>query len=116
MKRVFLIIVLLAGILTGASAQVDSGWTVVATEKTGDKPVVVTIDQVISKLAVACIEGEVLLDRVEVDAGEQTMDMAVKGKLRKNESQQISVGNQVQGRRITVHAAGAGRYEIRVKK
>lgn len=93
----------------------DGGWVEVGVERAGDDPSRFSVHRAISKVAVECLEGEIVIERVEVVSGENVTPFALLTRMKAGESQQVSVGKSIACDRLNIKASGQGRFKVRVR-
>lgn len=100
----------------GPVAWADRGWTVVGQERAGSESKSFSVNQPVSKVAIACIEGQIIVQSVTVVDGDRRTPFQVANKIKSGETQQVSVGDKIQVGRLMVQVEGQGRYEVRVRR
>jgi len=113
MKIKYLIFLLVAGFSTMATA--NSDWTVVAKLKAGGAAKEVDVNQKVSKVSFTCQNGEIVILKLEVISEGKTSPYSLGAKLKKDEAQQVRVGDSIQCSKLRIIDEGQGEYEVRVK-
>lgn len=90
-------------------------WQTVAKLKAGGATKVIDVNQQISKVAVACMEGKVKIVSVEVESSGKKYPFSVGNELGKNETQQLTVGDKINCGKLHIADEGQGEYEVRVR-
>jgi len=101
--------------LMALEAMADKGWTAVETLKAGGEAQTVAVNRPISKVAITCGDGNVTIQSVTVVEGGKRTSFHVASKLKKGETQQISVGDNVSCDRLVLLVEGQGTYHVRVR-
>lgn len=99
-----------------AAAAWAGDWHTVAKLDAGGGPKEVTVNRPVSKVAIKCTEGGVIINTVVVRQGGNTTPHRVATRINKDELQQISVGNRIQVTGLRISDDGNGKYEVRVKE
>lgn len=106
---------MVAVLLVAAGTVLAGDWATVAKLSAGGGPKEVEVNRPVSKIAIKCTEGSVIINTVVVRQGGQTTPHRVATRINKGDTQQISIGNKLQVTGLRISDDSNGKYEVRVK-
>jgi len=113
MRKLFFMLLIMG---FAASVSADGDWTVVAKLKADGSKKEVAVNQQVSKVSFTCKQGEVTIHTLEVISEGKPMPYSLGAKLKKDDAQQVSVGNSINCSKLRIADEGQGEYEVRIKK
>ncbi|MCB1069899.1 MAG: hypothetical protein H7A43_11440 [Verrucomicrobia bacterium] len=104
-----------AAVLIAAGTVLAGDWATVAKLSAGGGPKEIEVNRSVSKIAIKCTEGSVIINTVVVRQGGQTTPHRVASRINKGDTQQISIGTKLQVTGLRISDDSSGKYEVRVK-